>query len=104
MDKVTLGRSGLKVSPICFGTWELGGEWGAVDHSTATTAIHRAREVGINFFDTAQGYGFGELKLMCQVVRGQPGVGASVQAGMGTVFAQGLHRGQVEWWVHADLL
>jgi aryl-alcohol dehydrogenase-like predicted oxidoreductase len=59
MDKVTLGRSGLKVSPICFGTWELGGEWGAVDDTNAMAAIHRAREVGINFFDTAQGYGFG---------------------------------------------
>jgi aryl-alcohol dehydrogenase-like predicted oxidoreductase len=67
MDKVTLGRSGLKVSPICFGTWELGGEWGAVDHSTATTAIHRAREVGINFFDTAQGYGFGASEEMLGV-------------------------------------
>src|SRR5260221_9691060 len=59
MDKVTLGRSGLKVSPICFGTWELGGEWGSVDESAATAAIHRARDLGINFFDTAQGYGFG---------------------------------------------
>jgi aryl-alcohol dehydrogenase-like predicted oxidoreductase len=60
MDKVILGRSGLKVSPICFGTWELGGEWGVYDDKAATKAIHRARELGINFFDTAQGYGFGE--------------------------------------------
>jgi len=59
MDKVTLGRSGLKVSPLCFGTWELGGEWRAVDESAATATIRRAREEGINFFDTAQGYGFG---------------------------------------------
>src|SRR5882757_3213727 len=59
MDKVTLGRSGLKVSPICFGTWELGGEWGSFDEQAATTAIRRARELGINFFDSAQGYGFG---------------------------------------------
>ena len=59
MDKVTLGRSGLKVSPICFGTWELGGEWGSVDEWEATAAIHRARDLGINFFDSAQGYGFG---------------------------------------------
>jgi hypothetical protein len=59
MDKVTLGRSGLKVSPICFGTWELGGEWGFFDEKAATAAIRRARELGINFFDTAQGYGFG---------------------------------------------
>jgi len=59
MDKVTLGRSGLKVSPICFGTWELGGEWGAFDEKAAIAAIRGARDIGINFFDTAQGYGFG---------------------------------------------
>jgi len=59
MDKVTLGRSGLKVSPICFGTWELGGEWGSFDEQAATAAIRGARELGINFFDSAQGYGFG---------------------------------------------
>jgi aryl-alcohol dehydrogenase-like predicted oxidoreductase len=64
MDKVTLGRSGLKVSPICFGTWELGGEWGTFDAETATAAIRRARESGINFFDTAQGYGFGESEAL----------------------------------------
>src|ERR1700675_1967858 len=59
MDKVTLGRSGLKVSPICFGTWELGGEGGSFDESAAIAAIRRARALGINYFDTAQGYGFG---------------------------------------------
>lgn len=59
MDKITLGRSGLKVSPICFGTWQLGGEWGSFDRDAATAAIRRARDVGINFFDTAQAYGFG---------------------------------------------
>ena len=59
MDKVTLGRSGLKVSPICFGTWELGGEWGFFDEEAAMAVIRRAWDLGINFFDTAQGYGFG---------------------------------------------
>lgn len=59
MENVTLGRSELKVSPICFGTWELGGEWGTFDEEAAIAAIRRARDLGINFFDTAQGYGFG---------------------------------------------
>src|ERR1700748_2857182 len=59
MNKVTLGRSGRKLSPICFGTWELGGEWGSFDKPAAIAAIRRARDLGINFFDTAQGYGFG---------------------------------------------
>src|SRR6476661_1233251 len=59
MDNITLGRSELKVSPICFGTWELGGEWSSFDEQAAIAAIRGARDVGINFFDTAQGYGFG---------------------------------------------
>lgn len=55
----TLGRSGLNVSRIAFGTWQLGGEWGRFDEDAAVAAIRRARELGVNFFDTAQAYGFG---------------------------------------------
>jgi aryl-alcohol dehydrogenase-like predicted oxidoreductase len=60
MEMVTLGRSGLKVSAICQGTWQLGGEWGAFDRDAAHATIRTARDLGINFFDTAQAYGFGE--------------------------------------------
>src|SRR5437763_9579740 len=59
MKTITLGRSGLEVSRIAFGTWQLGGEWGGFDESAAVAAIRRARELGVNFFDTAQAYGFG---------------------------------------------
>jgi aryl-alcohol dehydrogenase-like predicted oxidoreductase len=59
MKMTTLGRSGLPVSRIAFGTWQLGGEWGQFDENAAITAIRRARELGVNFFDTAQAYGFG---------------------------------------------
>jgi len=59
MKTTTLGRSGLEVSRIAFGTWQLGGEWGGFDQDTAIAAIRRARERGVNFFDTAQAYGFG---------------------------------------------
>jgi aryl-alcohol dehydrogenase-like predicted oxidoreductase len=59
MKIITLGRSGLEVSRIAFGTWQLGGEWGRFDEDTAVAAIRRARELGVNFFDTAQAYGFG---------------------------------------------
>jgi aryl-alcohol dehydrogenase-like predicted oxidoreductase len=59
MKTTTLGRSGLHVSRIAFGTWQLGGDWGRFDERAAVTAIRRARELGVNFFDTAQGYGFG---------------------------------------------
>ncbi len=59
MKTTTLGRSGLKVSRIAFGTWQLGGDWGQFDEDAAVAAIRRARELGVNFFDTAQAYGFG---------------------------------------------
>jgi hypothetical protein len=51
------GRTGLEVSPIAFGAWELGGEWGAVDEQEGIEAIQYARRLGVNLFDTAQGYG-----------------------------------------------
>jgi aryl-alcohol dehydrogenase-like predicted oxidoreductase len=59
MDTITLGMTELEVSRIAFGTWQLGGEWGQFDEEQAVAAIQKARGLGINFFDTAQGYGFG---------------------------------------------
>lgn len=59
IETVRLGRSELQVTPIAYGTWQFGGEWGAVDEAAAIEAIRRALRRGINFFDTAQAYGFG---------------------------------------------
>jgi aryl-alcohol dehydrogenase-like predicted oxidoreductase len=59
MKATTLGRSGLEVSRIAFGTWQLGGDCGQFDEDAAVAAIRRARELGVNFFGTAQAYGFG---------------------------------------------
>lgn len=49
----------MQVSRIAFGTWQLGGDWGRFDDDAAIKAIRRARDLGVNFFDTAQAYGFG---------------------------------------------
>jgi aryl-alcohol dehydrogenase-like predicted oxidoreductase len=59
MKTTRLGMTNLEVSRIAFGTWQLGGEWGSFDERDAIAAIRHARELGINLFDTAQGYGFG---------------------------------------------
>src|SRR6476660_6640036 len=59
LSHIRLGMTGLEVSPIAFGTWQLGGEWGEFDHDEANAAIRQARDLGINLFDTAFGYGFG---------------------------------------------
>jgi aryl-alcohol dehydrogenase-like predicted oxidoreductase len=63
--RITLGRSGLKVSPICYGTWQLSPKfWGEVSHQDVTAAIRRAYELGINFFDTAGAYGDGGAETL----------------------------------------
>ncbi len=73
MQEIRLGRSELKVSRIAFGTWQLGGDWGATDEEAALAAIRRAAERGINFFDTAQGYGFGASEsLLAKALKDRP--------------------------------
>ena len=59
MEPVRLGMTELEVSPIGFGTWQLGGDWGSFDERRAIAAIRNALELGVNLFDTAQAYGFG---------------------------------------------
>jgi aryl-alcohol dehydrogenase-like predicted oxidoreductase len=54
-----LGRTGWKVSAVSFGAWAIGGTWGPVKDSESIAALHRAVELGVNFFDTADVYGDG---------------------------------------------
>lgn len=56
MDYRNLGRSGLKVSPICLGTMMFGGQ---TDEPTAGRIVAKAHEAGINFIDTADMYNEG---------------------------------------------
>lgn len=58
------GRTGLEVSAIGFGCWELGGSYGHFDDTEVVSAIHRALDLGITCFDTAQGYGFGKSEQL----------------------------------------
>ena len=68
-----LGRTGMNVSRIAFGTWQLGGDWGATDEDAAIGAIRHAYDRGVNFFDTAQGYGFGASeRLLAKAIDGLP--------------------------------
>ncbi len=71
LNPVALGTTGLNVSPVAFGTWQLGGEWGSFDEDEGIAAIRDARELGVNLFDTAQGYGFGASeRLLGRALRG----------------------------------
>lgn len=53
LKTTTLGGTGLSVSRIAVGAGQLGGDWGHFDEDVAITAIRRARELGVNFFDTS---------------------------------------------------
>jgi aryl-alcohol dehydrogenase-like predicted oxidoreductase len=62
MREIRLGRTELVVSDMALGTWSYGGEWGSVDVEAATLTVKGAVDLGINFFDTAQAYGFGQAE------------------------------------------
>ena len=56
-DYVTLGRSGLRVSPLCLGTMTFGNEWGwGAEEQTARAVFDRYIDAGGNFIDTADLY------------------------------------------------
>ena len=79
MEYRRLGRSGLKVSPLCLGTMMFGG---ATEEDVAGRVAARAREAGINFIDTADVYNDGRS----EEITGR------------------LIRGERDWWVLATKL
>jgi aryl-alcohol dehydrogenase-like predicted oxidoreductase len=64
-----LGRTGWEVSEISFGAWAIGGTWGEVDDSESLAALHRAVDLGVNFFDTADVYGMGRSERLVARLR-----------------------------------
>jgi len=66
-----LGRTGWKVSAVSFGAWAIGGTWGPVKDSESLAALHRAVELGVNFFDTADVYGDGRSERLLAKLRRQ---------------------------------
>lgn len=63
MEYRNLGKTGLKVSPLCLGAMMFG-SWGNPDHEDCIRTIHRALDAGINFVDTANGYSEGESEVI----------------------------------------
>ncbi|HEX6266232.1 MAG TPA: aldo/keto reductase, partial [Burkholderiales bacterium] len=69
MDYRLLGRTGVQVSQLCFGTMSFGGD----ADPAASAAMYRAcRDAGINFFDTADQYNKGRSEeILGELVRGE---------------------------------
>jgi len=71
MDYRRLGRTGLKVSPLCLGAMMFG-ERGNPDHADCARIIHRALDAGLNFIDTANVYSDGESEqIVGEALRGR---------------------------------
>jgi aryl-alcohol dehydrogenase-like predicted oxidoreductase len=74
MNYRELGRTGWPVSEVSFGAWAIGGSWGTTDDAESLAALHEALDLGVNFIDTADGYGDGRSeKLIGQVLRERKG-------------------------------
>ena len=77
MEYRQLGKSGLLVSELCLGTMSFGsaGSWanvGSLDETAATRLVDIAFDAGINFFDTADVYSFGQSEqLLGKALKGK---------------------------------
>ena len=70
MDYRRLGRTGLKVSPLCVGCWRMGGD--QTDEETSLQILRTAIDAGINFIDTADVYTGGHSeRIVAQVLEGR---------------------------------
>jgi aryl-alcohol dehydrogenase-like predicted oxidoreductase len=70
MNYRTFGSTGWQVSSVSFGAWAIGGTWGPVEDQQSLAALHRALDLGVNFFDTADVYGDGRSeRLLAQLRR-----------------------------------
>jgi aryl-alcohol dehydrogenase-like predicted oxidoreductase len=90
---VTLGRSGLKVSPFCLGAMTFGQEWGfGADEATAGRLMDRFIERGGNFIDTANIYTGGHSE---QIIGNHIGRDPSKRdrVVIATKFSGNMHRG-----------
>lgn len=73
MEKRTLGKSALPVSPITFGAWAIGGwMWGGSDKKESLRAIESCLDYGITSMDTAPIYGFGHSEeVLGEAIKGK---------------------------------
>ena len=72
MHSRTFGRTGWQVGDVGYGMWGMGG-WSGSDDEESLRSLHRAVELGCNFFDTAWAYGQGRSeRLLGRLVRAHP--------------------------------
>lgn len=67
-----LGKTGLWVSEIGLGCWQLGGDFGPMEDTEASTILANAARLGVNFWDTADVYGNGLSEHRIGTFYGKP--------------------------------
>src|SRR4249919_951920 len=68
MKTKLLGRTGISVSELCFGTMSFGGD---ADEATSASMYKNVRDAGINFFDTADEYSKGKSEeILGRLIKG----------------------------------
>ena len=74
MHHRTLGRTGLEISEIGYGAWGIGNSgWQGASDEESARALNRAIDLGLNFIDTALGYGQGHSeRLIGKLLRERP--------------------------------
>src|SRR3984885_9173313 len=71
MEKRKLGNSGLEVSALGLGCMGMSEYYGEADEAESIATIHRALDLGINFFDTAEAYGpYANEELLGRALKG----------------------------------
>jgi aryl-alcohol dehydrogenase-like predicted oxidoreductase len=107
MEYRELGRTGWKVSAISFGAWAIGSAWGPVDDRDSLAALHRALDLGVNFFDTADVYGDGRSERLLARLRRERGepfyVATKAGRRLDPHLAQGYNRRNLTAFVERSL-
>jgi len=94
------------VSRIAFGTWQLGGDWGATDEPAAIAAIRRAADQGVTIFDTAQAYGFGGSERLLATAlrcRNPSELVIATKGGLRPLAEGGITRDSSPAWIRAGV-
>jgi aryl-alcohol dehydrogenase-like predicted oxidoreductase len=86
MNRRILGKTGYEVSEIGLGCWQLGGDFGPVGDDTAQAILRQARELEVNFWDTADVYGGGESERRIGAFKDKQGVFVATKLGRGSQF------------------
>ena len=108
MVERTLGRTGMRLRPVGFGAWAIGGFWGATDDAQSMRALHAAIDAGVNFIDTADVYGDGRSeRLVGQLLRERSGetIYVATKAGrkLPAQVAEGYSKANLAAWVDESL-